>query len=127
MGILNQCIIDFPFSLEGQNEVEALTSALNDTWRVVINDFKNGMKMKNAERIHFDPLIQSKSAIQEILINQKKMFFGQSLQASTSRLLHQTLDDESLSKNYRFSIITLLLEETKNTCCAIIENTYNSN
>merc|ERR1711974_558814 len=104
----NHCNIDFPFTLEGQNSVSDLTASLTDAWRVIINDFENDFKTDCSDCFVFDPMVQSESAIQEILANQKKMNFGQYLQASSSKLLHQTLDKEDLPNNHRFYLIKLL-------------------
>jgi len=111
--ILNHCTIDFPFTLEGQNNVIALTTTLTDAWKVIISNFERGLKTNNSDIFNFDPLVQGKSAIQDILVHQKKMIFGQYLQASASKLLHETLDVENWPKNHRFFLIKLLLEETK--------------
>jgi hypothetical protein len=116
--ILNHCKIDLPFTLEGQNNVLDLSYALTDAWKITISDFESGFRTNHSDSFMFDPLVQSESAIMEILTNQKKMIFGQYLQASASKLLHQTLDNEKLPKNHRFSLIKLLLEEaTKYISC----------
>lgn len=111
--ILNHCTIDFPSTLEGQNNVIALTSTLTDAWRVIIRNFGRGLKTHRSDIITFNPLVQGQSAIQEILDNPKKMIFGQYIQTRASKLLHQTLDNKNLSKNQRFSLIKLLLEEAR--------------
>jgi len=111
--ILNNCKIDFPSTLNGQKTIVDLTSTLTDAWRIVINNFENNFKASHYDGFMFDPLAQSESGIKEILANEKKMIFGQYLQASSSKLLHQTLDAEDLPKNRRFSLIKLLLKEVK--------------
>jgi hypothetical protein len=116
--ILNHCNTDFTFTLEGQDDVIDLIYTLANAWRVIIRDFESNFRPNESDSFMFDPLVQSESAIQEILANEKKMMFGQYLQASSSKLLHQTLDNENLPKNHRFSLIKLLLEEaTKHMSC----------
>ena len=107
--ILNSCTIDFPFTLEGQNNIQQSAFDLNTAWIHTINDFE----MNNiTEGFDFDPLAQSELAIQEIITNPKKMMFGQYLQANSAKLLHQTLDDENMPMNKRLSLITDLLKKS---------------
>jgi len=116
--ILNHCNTTFTFTLEGQTAVIDLTYTLANAWRVIIRDFDSNFKPNDSDSFMFEPLVESESAMQEILANEKKMMFGQYLQASSSKLLHQTLDNENLPKNHRFSLIKLLLKEaTKHMSC----------
>ena len=107
--ILNYCTIDFPFTLEGEKNLQQTAFDLNTAWIHTINDFE----MNNiTEGFDFDPLTQSELAIQEIITNPKKMMFGQYLQANSAKLLHQTLDDDKMPMNKRLSLITDLLKKS---------------
>ena len=118
--IFNHCDIDIPFTLEGQKSVNDLALTLDSSWREIINDFESGLNKNHSESFVFDPLTESRQTMEKILLNQNpnQMMFAQTIQSRLAKLLHQTLDDETLAKSQKFSLIKILLEEaSKHISC----------
>ena len=85
-----------------------MTVKLSSQWNNAIMKFGKG---ENAiiDKFSFDPLSQSQTAMEEILMNKEKMWFAQSLQAMSAKMLHQHLDVHNLSSDKRFALIKSLL------------------
>jgi len=126
--ILNHCEINFPFTLQGNTMVDDITSNLYSTWIGIINDFERNPKTNLSEPFVFDPLAESKQAMETILLNQNEnqMMFARKIQSRFAKLLHQTLDDKTLAKNKKFSLIKTLLEEASKHISCKFDNMWNN-
>ena len=126
--IFNHCDIDIPFTLEGQMMVDDLALTLDNSWREIINDFESGSNRNHSESFVFDPLAESKQTMAKILVNQNpnQIMFAQKIQSRFAKLLHQTLDDETLAKSQKFSLIKTLLEEASKHISCNFDNMLNN-
>ena len=60
----------------------------------------------------FDPLAQSEMAAKIIKVEQQKMWLGQFLHASASKMVHEYLDNVSITNTERLSLIKSLIKTT---------------
>ena len=60
----------------------------------------------------FDPMAQSEMAAKVINVDQQKMWLGQFLHASASKMFHEYLDNASITNTERLSLIQNLIKTT---------------
>merc|ERR1712142_121694 len=125
--IFNHCDTNIPFTLEGQMIVNDLALTLDHSWREVINDFESSSNRNHSESFVFEPLAESKQTMEKILVNQNpnQMMFAQMIQSRFAKLLHQTLDNETLAKTQRFSLIKALLGKVSKQIPCNFDNMWN--
>ena len=109
--IVEHCKVEQQFSLDGQEQLEKILWNLTNAWKVTINNFKPDNEVMAKNQFRFNLFTESKNGLKAILSNNMVMLFGQILQGSTSKMLHDVLEANYFTSDQQFQLIKNLLEQ----------------